>query len=155
MDKDSNNYNDFFDSEEFKNMSEHSKEMIRKLMELNNIDNIKDSLFEDGDTGAFIQRLDDNEFNTQLERFISNYKMTQKINILDNHELGDRVIEEIWSSSDDLIKLKRYYELNYENVNYLRPESRKVVYEILLEEALEKEDYEKAAEIRDSIYLNE
>lgn len=155
MNNDSENYDDFFNSEEFKNMSEHSKEMIRKLMELNKIEKLKNDIFDVNQTGAFIQRLDDTDFNTQLDKFISNYQMKQDIKILTDHELGDKVIEEIWSSHDDLIRLKRYYELSYDNINYLRPESRKLVYDILLKEALDNEDYEKAAEIRDSIYLNE
>ncbi len=144
---------DFFNSEEYKNMDEESKRMLKKLLELKDV-NTPDEQFT-GEPGLFIQKLDDEDFNNQLDNFINQYEMTQEIEILLNHELADKVIEETWISKDGSIRMKRYYEFTYDNINLLRPESRRIVYDLIMTEALNKEDYEIAAEIRDSIYLNE
>lgn len=146
---------DFFDSDDFKNLNEESKKALKNLLESNNFlkNELKNSF--NGQPGLFVHDLNDNGFNEKMELFIRKYNMKQQINIRLDHELADKVIEEVWMSEDGLIKMKRFYELNYENINLLRPESRQMVHNLLLDEAIKKEDYEKAAEIRDSIYLNE
>jgi hypothetical protein len=147
--------NEFFESDEFNNLDKHSKDMLRRLFIENDL--LKNSLSSEfsGEPGYFVQKLDDRDSNNQIDEFISKYNMSQEINILQDHPMSDKVIEEIWTSEDGLIKMKRYFELTYKNINLLRPESRRIVHNILLDDALNKEDYERAAEIRDSIYLNE
>ncbi len=152
---DDSEYEKFLNSEEFKKLDEHSKRLIKNMFE-SNLDLVKDfkGVFSKNG-GVFIQDLNDDNFNFNIDSLIKEYEMSQEINISYNEDFGEEVISETWTSNDNNIKLKRFYEITYENINLLRPDSRKLVYQILLDRALIKEDYEKAAEIRDSIYLNE
>ena len=65
---------------------------------------------------------------------------------------GKSLIVETWQAEDNPFwKITKIIEFNRENLESLEPKERTKFLNLILEEAVEKEEYEKAAELRDLI----
>jgi len=145
------NIDDFLNGE-FGDMDDEQKKLIKALFDLNNIENINPDL-DFTKSGYFMHTLDSPAAANELDQMIKEHNMSQEINFIESFE--GKLIEEIWTSENNMVRIKRYYPLTYDNINTLPTYTRQYVYDKMLDEALEKENYELAAEIRDSIIINE
>lgn len=146
------NIDDFLNGGEFDDLNDDQKKLIKSLFEMNNTDDVNSDVKFDK-SGMFIHSLDSPEAARELQELIYEHNMKQHINFIDFYE--GKLIEEIWTSENELIRVKRYYPFTYDNINMLPTNTRTNIYNTLLDQALEREDYELAAEIRDSIIINE
>lgn len=138
---------------EFDGLSDNQKKLIRNLFDQHNLNDDIESELDFNKSGLFMHNLDSKEAAKELKELIDENKMTQEIKFIESYE--GKIIEEIWTSENQLIKVKRYYPFTYDNINMLPNETRKHIYDQLLDKALEKENYEEAAQIRDGIIINE
>lgn len=146
------NIDDFLNNE-FDGLDNNQKKIIKNLFDMNNFNDDIESNLDLSKEGLFLHELSSKEAQEELNKLIKEHSMTQKIKFIETYE--GRVIEEIWTSEDKMMRLKRYYPFTYDNINTLPTETRKYIYDKILDKALDKEDYELAAEIRDSIIINE
>ena len=134
------------------NEDDDSREKERKLKKF--IESLSDESFDflqktfkDGD--AFIQDLDDEEANKTMKTFIEENNMQQKIEIIDEEE--NQYVVEIWTTENELISLKRMYELSLESVSKLDKKTQHIILTKYLDILVNQEKYEYAAIVRDRI----
>ena len=145
---------DDFINMNFDHLNDDQKEIIRKLFGDEKIQyNLpikKDDVLNN--PGTFMQNLSDTESTNKFEELISTFNMTVDVNLTIQDDI--QLIEEIWTSDDNSLRIKRYYEFNYDNISLLSNSVRTYIKEKLLSNALLEENYELASDIRDKIILD-
>ena len=145
---------DDFINMNFDHLNDDQKEIIRKLFGDEKIQyNLpikKDDVLNN--PGTFMQNLSDTESTNKFEELISTFNMTVDVNLTIQDDI--QLIEEIWTSDDKSLRIKRYYEFNYDNISLLSNNVRTYIKEKLLSNALSEENYELASDIRDKIILD-
>lgn len=93
------------------------------------------------------------EFTLQeFKSLIELYKLKSSYTTLQKD--GKNLIVEIWKSkTNPFIVLSRTFELNEKNLDTIEPKKRKKLLQKLLEDAVQIENYEEAAQLRDMIQL--
>jgi excinuclease UvrABC helicase subunit UvrB len=91
------------------------------------------------------------EFNLEdFQNMISLFNMKVSHKLV--HADGNKFILETWISDiNPYLRLTRLIEFNKDNLNNLEPENRKKLLKQMLDDAVEEENYEEAAQIRDMI----
>lgn len=116
-----------------------------------------DDLRDMGDIGdkEFLQSLPSEESQEIFNQYIKDNNMNLEIEF--SYSNNNLMVEEVWTQDNDSsVIIKRLY--NYEDVliSKIDPDIKKSIYSKRLETLVDKEEYEKAAEVRDIInYLNE
>lgn len=89
------------------------------------------------------------EFNlNDLNALIEMLHLKPSYSLLDRD--GKKVILETWQAKDNPFwKITRLIEFSKENLESLQPKARNKFLKSLLDEAVQKEEYEQAAELRD------
>jgi hypothetical protein len=132
--------------EKFKNFLDNYDDFLNKKMdiELPNFD------FDDYDNKSlFIQDLDDEEASERFKDFTEDYDMDLYIEFY--KEGGMDMVKEEWTNFDGTINITKVYEYNLETIEKLDSYTQLKIYELKLEESVEKEEYENAALLRDKI----
>ena len=143
-----NEYDDFFnqfgengmDPEKYKN---YFKKIYRELTG-QEID--EDNEFLSG-TGNYMQDLSSAEEMEIFNSFVEDRNMELDINFID--EFGTLLIEERWHSEEYGINLKRTYHYDHTVISKLNDKIKREIYEKMLPQVVEKEDFEEAVIIRD------
>lgn len=127
----------------------------KKLDDLFDIDSIPmDKLFpsiSDNKVGmGFVQDLDSEEGKKMFDDLVQQHKLEKESKII---KMGNEdYIHENWSNKEGTVNVKRIYKLtDNTSSSMLSVDEQIKLYEDKLEESVEIEDYEKAAELRDMI----
>lgn len=144
------------------NMSDIIDENIEKMKKDYDLGYINDDDFKDLDINfdEFYEEFDfdlelNNEDLPESEQHDIFYEFVEENNLILELDIVNQfdtlMVEENWVSKDKTISLKRFYPYESEIISNINPNMKKKIYNLRLEQVLEEEKYEEAAQIRDII----
>lgn len=103
---------------------------------------------------GFVQDLDSEEGKKMFSDLVKQHNLTKESSIIDVN--GEEFVQEIWTNEEGTVNVKRVYKLNDNTTSTMLSTEEKIeLYKTKLNEAVEIEDYEEAAKLRDEIKLLE
>lgn len=139
-------------NESFKMFEELTGKKVDDLFDMNSLP--MDKLFpkmDDNKIGmGFIQDLESEEGKKMFDDLVEKHNLIKESEIIDMN--GEEYVQELWSNKENTVNVKRVYKLNDNTTSsMLSTEEQIDIHQNKLKEAVDIEDYERAAELRDKI----
>lgn len=124
-------------------------ESLNSSKDLNNMDD-----FDQFDDFDFDLELDDNNLSEKEQHdvfyeFVEENNLKLELDIINDYDT--LMVEENWVSDNELISLRRFYPYEIDVISKLNSDMQKKIFNHRLEQTIDEEEYEEAAEIRDLI----
>jgi hypothetical protein len=99
---------------------------------------------------GFVQDLESEEGKAMFDKLIEEHGLTKESKIVKMK--GKDFVHETWTNEDKTVKATRLYELNEDTSSKILSKEEQIeMYQSKLDQAVEVENYEEAAELRDII----
>lgn len=146
-----NNNDDFFSDFDSEGLDpEKYKEYLKKMYKDLTGEDLNENFMElDENSTDFLQDLSDSEQQEIFDDYIKDQNMDLEINFTKMD--GNLMVEEMWTPEDKSMNLKRVYQYDRYTISKLDTHIQEKIYSKRLEELVENEEFEEAAEVRDRL----